>query len=125
MVSGLLCWRDSHPLEWQLIASLNGVAGFAAGGSSSDRKRSRPIRAFSATPRDGQRPCRTLPEDPGRTQPRAAYPGAAAQTRVVSMAGIRLDSRKSVRPFKGIICADVSEFESHMPSHAVGLRERR
>ncbi len=41
-VSGLLCWRDSHPLEWQL-ASLNGVAGFAAGGSSSDRKRSRPI----------------------------------------------------------------------------------
>src|SRR5215831_8514489 len=26
----------------------NGVAGFAAGGSSSDRKRSRPIRAFSA-----------------------------------------------------------------------------
>ena len=53
-------------------------------------------------------------------QPRAVYPGAAAQTRVVSMAAIRLDSRKSVRPFKGIICADVSEFESYMPSHAVG-----
>jgi len=51
----------------------NGVVGFAAGGSSSDRKRSRPIRAFSATPHDGQRPCRTLAEDPGRTQPRAAY----------------------------------------------------
>src|SRR2546423_7054978 len=33
----------------------NGVAGFAAGGSSSDRKRSRPIRALSATPHDGQR----------------------------------------------------------------------
>src|SRR6266446_2739179 len=96
MVSGLLCWRDSHPLEWQL-ASLNGVAGFAAGGSSSDRKRSRPIRAFSATPRDGQRPCRTLAEDPGRTQPRAAYPGAAAQTRLVSMAGIRLGSWESAR----------------------------
>src|SRR5205807_9060527 len=28
----------------------HGVAGFAAGGSSSDRKRSRPIRAFLATP---------------------------------------------------------------------------
>ena len=27
--------------------------------------------------------------------------------------------RKSVRPFKGIICDDISEFESHMPSHAV------
>src|SRR5262249_30804656 len=52
----------------------NGVAGFAAGGSSSDRKGSRPIRAFSATPHDRQRPCRTLAEDPGRTQPRAAYP---------------------------------------------------
>ena len=36
-------------------------------------------------------------------------PGAAAQTRVVSLAGIRLDSRKSVRPFKGIICDDISE----------------
>ena len=80
-----------------------GVAGFAAGGSSSDRKRSRPI-AFSATPHDGQRPCRTLAEDPGRTQPRAAYPGAAAQTRVVSMAGIRLGSWESARAFKGIIC---------------------
>jgi hypothetical protein len=35
----------------------NGVAGFAAGRSSSDRKkRSRPIRAFSATSNDGQRP---------------------------------------------------------------------
>jgi hypothetical protein len=26
---------------------------------------------------------------------------------------------KSVRPFKGIFCVDVSEFESYMPSHAV------
>ena len=46
--------------------------------------------------------------DPGRTQPRAAYPGAAAQTRVVSKARIRLDSRKSVRSFKGIICLDIT-----------------
>src|SRR5438034_3333977 len=162
MVSGLLCWRDSHPLEWQL-ASLNGVAGFAAGGSSSDRKRSRPIRAFSATPHDGQRPCRTLAEDLGRTQPRAAYlrrcssnasglPGRNS----VRILGIRVSSAgvarasipaeilayaaypkrcssnanglggqtsagfwKSVRPFKGIFCVDVSEFESYMPSQAV------
>ncbi len=35
-------------------------------------------------------------------------------------ARIRLDSRKSVRSFKGIICVDISEFESYMPSHAVG-----
>jgi hypothetical protein len=70
---------------------------------------------------DGQRPCRTLAEDPGRTQPRAAYPRAAAQTRVVSLGGIRLRSWESARVFKGIICADVSEFESYMPSHAVGL----
>jgi hypothetical protein len=26
-----------------------------------------------------------------------------------------------MRFFKGIICDDISEFESHMPSHAVGL----
>jgi len=44
---------------------------------------------------------------------------AAAQPRIVSVARIRLDSRKSGRSFKGIFCADVSEFESHMPSHAV------
>jgi ABC transporter substrate binding protein len=52
---------------------------------------------------------------------RAAYPQRAAQTRIVSKARIRLDSRKSVRSFKGIICVDISEFESDMPSHAVGL----
>jgi hypothetical protein len=39
---------------------------------------------------------------------------------MVSVAKIRLDPRKSVRLFKGIICDDISEFESHMPSHAVG-----
>ena len=47
-------------------------------------------------------------------------PGIAAQTRMVSLARIRLVSRKSPRIFKRIICDDVSEFESHMPSHAVG-----
>jgi hypothetical protein len=36
------------------------------------------------------------------------------------MAGIRLDSRKSVQSFKDIICLDISEFESCHPSHAVG-----
>jgi hypothetical protein len=39
---------------------------------------------------------------------------------VVSMAAIRLGSWESARAFKGIICDDISEFESHMPSHAVG-----
>jgi hypothetical protein len=46
-------------------------------------------------------------------------PYAAAQTRMVSRAGIRLRSRESARSFKGIFCRDVSEFESFMPSHAV------
>ena len=94
------------------------------GGSSSERKRSRPNRAFSATPSHGQRRCGALAEDPGRTRPRAAYPGAAAQTRVVSVAGIRLGSGEFARAFKGIICDDISEFESHMPSHAVGSLSR-
>src|SRR5262249_32479282 len=57
-----------------------------------------------------------IPAEPG---PELLIPGAAAQTRVVSMVGIRLDHRKSVRPFKGIFCHDISEFESYMPSQAV------
>jgi hypothetical protein len=36
------------------------------------------------------------------------------------VARIRLDSRKSVRAFKGIFCDDISEFESDHLSHAVG-----
>src|SRR5262245_2686055 len=51
--------------------------------------------------------------------PSCVSPHAAAQTRIVSVARIRLNSRKSVRPFKGIFCADISEFESHMPSQPV------
>src|SRR5262249_39795488 len=46
-------------------------------------------------------------------------PGAAPQTRMVSVARIRLGSWESARAFKGIICDDVSEFESYMPSQAV------
>jgi hypothetical protein len=37
------------------------------------------------------------------------------------MANILADSRKFAGSFKGIICDDISEFESYMPSHAVGL----
>src|SRR6516165_560481 len=75
--------------------------------------------AFSATPHDGQRPCRGLAEDSRQNPAELRIPGAAAQTRVVSMAGIRLGSGKSARPFKGIICVDISEFESSHPSQAV------
>jgi hypothetical protein len=35
------------------------------------------------------------------------------------VARIRLDQRKSVRPFKGIFWDDISEFESYMPSQPV------
>src|SRR5499427_453594 len=56
---------------------------------------------------------------PAEPSPELRIPGAAAQTRVVSLAGIRLGSWESARAFKGIICDDISEFESHMPSHAV------
>jgi hypothetical protein len=66
-----------------------------------------------------QRPCRHPCRDPG-TRPELRIPNVAAHTRRVSVARIRPDSRKSARPFKGIICADVSEFESYMASHAVG-----
>jgi hypothetical protein len=56
--------------------------------------------------------------------PELRITAAAAQTRMVSVARIRLVSRKSPRLFKGIICDDISEFESYMPSHAVGLCRR-
>src|SRR2546421_2869879 len=41
------------------------------------------------------------------------------------VAKIRQDLRESARLFKGIICDDISEFESYMPSHAVGLLQVR
>jgi hypothetical protein len=55
---------------------------------------------------------------PGIT-PELRFPHPAAQTRIGSVARIRLDSRKSVRPFKGIICDAISEFESYMASQTV------
>jgi hypothetical protein len=46
-------------------------------------------------------------------------PSKSAKVVLVSVARIRLDRRKSVRPFKRIFCDDISEFESYHPSHAV------
>src|SRR5262249_29421368 len=43
------------------------------------------------------------------TGPELRTPGAAPQTRMVSVARIRLGSWESARAFKGIICDDVSE----------------
>ena len=60
---------------------------------------------------------------PAEPSPELRIPNAAAQTRVVFLAGIRFESWESARAFKGMICHDISEFESHMPSHAVGLSQ--
>jgi hypothetical protein len=57
--------------------------------------------------------------------PERHFSSGAAQTRTVSKARIRLDSGKSVRSFKGYFCHDISEFKSHMASHAVGLSQVR
>src|SRR5262252_7323765 len=46
---------------------------------------------------------------PAEPSPELRIPGAAAQTRVVSMVGIRLGSWESSPAFKGIICDDISE----------------
>src|SRR5262249_51338876 len=64
---------------------------------------------------DGQRRLLKIPAEPS---PELRIPNAAAQTRVVSMAGIRLGCWESARAFKGIICDDISEFEPYMPSQA-------
>jgi hypothetical protein len=61
------------------------------------------------------------PAFPVEPSPELRTPNVAAQTRMVSVAGIRLRSRESARAFKGIICDGISEFESYLPSHAVGL----
>src|SRR2546430_7158903 len=46
---------------------------------------------------------------PAEPSPELRIPGAAAQTRIVSVAEIRRGSGKSARAFKGIICDDISE----------------
>jgi len=51
--------------------------------------------------------------------PELRIPNAAIKNAKVSVARIRVHSWRSVRPFKEIICGDVSEFESYMPSQAV------
>ena len=79
----------------------NGIAGLAAGGASLDRQKPRPIRALRC--RSMATSAHNAAEDPGST------PSGAAQTRVVSAARIRLDPRKSVRSYKGIIYGDISE----------------
>jgi hypothetical protein len=56
---------------------------------------------------------------PAEPSPELRMPGAAAQTRMVSVGEIRRGSGKSARRFKGIICDAISEFESSHPSHAV------
>jgi hypothetical protein len=58
-------------------------------------------------------------------RPERQFPSGAAQTRIVSVARIRLDPRKSMRRFKGIICGGISEFESSLLSHAVGRSQVR
>src|SRR5262249_15858176 len=80
----------------------------AAAGSSLDRQK-------IAMRLDDQAPAQERLLRSG-TRPELRLLDAAAQTRIVCVAGIRLDSRKSVRPFKGIICPDISEFEPHMLS---------
>src|SRR5262249_61605121 len=61
---------------------------------------------------------------PRSLMPELRVLNAAAQTLIVYVDRIRLDSHKSMRPFTGIICNDVSEFESFHASHAVGSLRR-
>src|SRR2546427_10263288 len=49
-------------------------------------------------------------------------PNAAAQTRTVSARRFWLSQRELPRHLKRIVRPRIPEFESYMPSHAVGLR---
>src|SRR5262249_56102952 len=89
------------------------------GGGGGGRQTPRPIRQRAVARDTGTRRRR----DSQRKHPAeivALGPSCASHRRLVSAAGIRLDHRKSVRPFKGIFCDDIFEFESSRPSHAVG-----
>jgi hypothetical protein len=76
---------------------------------------------LTAMPSDNGRPI-ALAEDPGSTRPERHFPSGAAQTRTVSVAIFRLDLREAVRTFKGIICGDISEFESRSQDVLLSLR---
>ena len=52
---------------------------------------------------------------------RAAYPQRRSSNANSLQSQNSAGYRQSVRSFKAIICVDISEFESYMPSHAVGL----
>jgi hypothetical protein len=62
---------------------------------------------------DRLEPCR----DPG-ARPELHLPSPGSSNANSLCGQNSLDSRKSVRSFKGIICGDISEFESYMPSQA-------
>src|SRR2546427_7826780 len=94
-------------------------------------KRHRIRRRASALNRCAARPWQDLACQ--RREPEHADPGAKLGSSCVSprrssnansLCGQNsAGSRESVRPFKGIVCDDVSEFESYMPSHAVRLHQ--
>jgi hypothetical protein len=69
--------------------------------------------------RRDQRPRRTLAEDPPAALAPSCVSPAPQLKREQSLWPEFGWGPKSMRPFKGIICDDISEFESDMPSHAV------
>jgi hypothetical protein len=68
------------------------------------RQKSRPIRTLQRCRSMANVGAEHLPKI-DRTRSELHFLNAAAQTRVLSVARIRLDSRQSVRPFKRIFCA--------------------
>jgi hypothetical protein len=108
--SGSLSVSTTHALFARKVQrkESNGVAGLAAAASSLDRQKSRRFLLSQRSTNARKDPC----WHPG-IRPELRFPRRAAQPRIVSVARIRLDSRKSVRPFKGIFCADISELVSH------------
>jgi hypothetical protein len=56
------------------------------------------------------------------SRPELRIPAVAAQTRMVSVARIRLDFRKSVGLFKAIICDDILSSSPRCPATQSGLR---
>src|SRR5262249_28404621 len=130
--------RGGRGLLWPVAETAAGRRGIAdqvaqTAGPAGDRASAGRGDSLAHTPSAGARgtqrkPLHSFRRDGGppfefraETRPELRLRKVAAQPRIVSAAGIQLRSRESARTFKGIICDDVSEFESYMPSHAVVL----
>jgi hypothetical protein len=114
-------WRRSRASRREIGDQFRASRPFLSGILSFPKTRSGRIRAVKGEIKHHRMARLTNDRlEPCRARPELHLPSPAAQTRIVSVARIRLDFWKSVRSFKGLFCDDISGFESYHPRQAVG-----